>query len=136
MCRGAGGALHCSLRTGHPPNSLSNRAVLARAAEEGGGDWTRTRTRTRSRSRSRRSTAVASFSPLSGNMSDFLLLAFLALFSGLCPRAERSTASDEEREFCRFNEFRRVIYRRCMSFEGVKELHIMHGMAMKNANDP
>ncbi|AWP12878.1 Hypothetical protein SMAX5B_018261 [Scophthalmus maximus] len=30
-------------------------------------------------------------------MSDFLLLAFLALFSGLCPRAERSTASDEER---------------------------------------
>lgn len=40
---------------------------------------------------------MALHSPLSENMSEFFLLAFLALFSGLFPRAEPSRGSDEER---------------------------------------
>lgn len=40
---------------------------------------------------------MALYSPLSENMSEFFLLAFLALFSGLFPCAEPSTVSDEEK---------------------------------------
>ena len=40
---------------------------------------------------------MAARSPLSEIMSEFFLLAFLALFSGLFPCAEPSTRSDEEK---------------------------------------
>lgn len=40
---------------------------------------------------------MALYSPLSENMSEFFLLAFLALFSGLFPCAEPSTVSDEDK---------------------------------------
>nr|XP_010782805.1 PREDICTED: uncharacterized protein LOC104956923 [Notothenia coriiceps] len=56
--------------------------------------------RTGSRSRTGRST-VALYSPLSENMSEFFLFAFLALFSGLFPCAEPSAVSGEERASAR-----------------------------------
>ena len=65
-----------------------NRVVVVVEGETG--------PRTRSRSRTGRST-VALYSPLSENMSEFFLLAFLALFSGLFPCAEPSAVSGEER---------------------------------------
>lgn len=89
MCRGAGGALHC---TAHWFRWTSPSNGARQPGGGGGGDWTRTR----SRSRTRRST-VALYSPLSENMSEFFLLAFLALFSGLFPCTEPSTVSDEEK---------------------------------------
>ncbi|KAI9538359.1 hypothetical protein NQZ68_016401 [Dissostichus eleginoides] len=65
-----------------------NRVVVVVEGETG--------PRTGSRSRTGRST-VALYSPLSENMSEFFLLAFLALFSGLFPCAEPSAVSGEER---------------------------------------
>lgn len=40
---------------------------------------------------------MALYSPLSENMSEFFLIAFLALFSGLFPCAEPSPVSDGEK---------------------------------------
>lgn len=81
------GALHCSA---HRFRWTSPNNGARQPGGGGGGDWTR------SRSRTRRST-VALYSPLSENMSEFFLLAFLALFSGLFPCAEPSTVPDEEK---------------------------------------
>lgn len=82
-----GGALHCSA---HWFRWTSPNNGARQPGGGGGGDWTR------SRSRTGRST-VALYSPLSENMSEFFLLAFLALFSGLFPCSEPSAVSDEEK---------------------------------------
>ncbi|KAM7407717.1 hypothetical protein PAMA_003455 [Pampus argenteus] len=91
-CVGERGERCTVLRTGsaghHRITALVSRVVVE------GGDWTRTRSEDQDQEKHRGSLQPA----LQKNMSEFFLLAFLALFSGLFPCTEPSTVSDEEKE--------------------------------------
>lgn len=85
---GSAAALFCAL----VPLDITEERRSTSPGGGGGGDWTRTGSKSRTGS-----ITVALYSPLSENMSEFFLLALLALFSGLFPCAEPSAVSGEDR---------------------------------------